>query len=342
MSKKIKTIFEYFGEYSKKEIVEVLNTLNDNDKELLSLRYGKDLEKPNTSLELDIIKRKRFYDTLIPKIRRRLEENRHTQKKIIVLERFLTRMPSIEILGEEERLLELIRERKNNNEICEILNIEPYQLHDMLLRLKNKGKIIRRKYYSDGTIKYKNITTFSETKTGQDRTLITDAKSDSLKLLAISDLHVGNDLERIDLINRAFNYCAKNDIHVILSGGDLIDGNYTQGNQKIIDVQKQLDYFIKNYPYDKNILTFGVAGDHDFSAFCQSSLDIIEVLNNFRQDVIIGGYNNTGINIKYSMLPAIIDLKSIGCFLISAFGASAISASTFSTFSFPFALAYSL
>ena len=83
-----------------------------------------------------------------------------------------------------------------------------------------------------------------------------------------------------------------------MCGGDLIDGAYTQGTQKISDLYQQIEYFINNYPYDKSILTFSVAGDHDISAFNTSSLDIIEMCNNFRHDIVIGGYNNTGINIK--------------------------------------------
>lgn len=53
-----------------------------------------------------------------------------------------------------------------------------------------------------------------------------------MKLLAISDLHFRNELERINLINRAFNYCTKNGINIILCGGNFIDGNYNKGTQK--------------------------------------------------------------------------------------------------------------
>lgn len=132
----------------------------------------------------------------------------------------------------------------------------------------------------------------------QDRTIITDSKENSMKFLLISDLHFVNELERIDLIDRAYNYCIKNGINIILCGGDLIDGAFTRGSQKISDLYEQIEYFIKHYPQDKSILTFSVAGDHDISAFNTASLDIIEMCNNFRHDIVIGGYNNTGINLK--------------------------------------------
>ena len=49
---------------------------------------------------------------------------------------------------------------------------------------------------------------------------------------------------------------------------------------------------------DKNIFTLSVAGDHDWSLCRKSALNIIEICNNFRHDIIIGGYGNSIINIK--------------------------------------------
>ena len=119
-----------------------------------------------------------------------------------------------------------------------------------------------------------------------------------MKFLLISDLHFGNEFENLGLIDRAYNYCIKNRINIILCGGDFIDGSFSKSPQKITDLYDQIEYFIKNYPQDKNILTFGVAGDHDFSTLKRASLDIIEICNNRRHDIIIGGYNNAEINIK--------------------------------------------
>ena len=202
----------------------------------------------------------------------------------------------------EEQVLELIKSGKNNEEICKTLGINTQQLYKLLLDLKNTGTMISRKYYSNGSIKYKPIYRPSELRKAsyfeQDRVLITDTREDKIKFLVISDLHFGNQAERLDLINCAYNYCAKNGINIILSGGDLIDGAFTRGKQKISDLYSQIEYFIENYPYDKNILTFSVAGDHDLSAFYRGSLSLIEACNNFRHDIIIGGYNNTGIDIK--------------------------------------------
>lgn len=294
MGKKLKTIYEYLCKYTEKEIDDMIYDLSLDEKILIRDRYGDDLHNPVENDSFTQRKRQRYYAYLVPKMKRLLAE-----RKIGDLEARFTGNAELDL---KKQLLELIDCRKNNKEICEILNINEQQLYYLLLDLKNTGMMISRKYYSDGSIQYKPIHTFPELKKAslfeQDRTIITDSKENNLKFLIISDLHFGNELERLDLINRAYNYCIKNGINVILSGGDLIDGTHTQGEQKISDLYKQIEYFIKNYPYDKNILTFSVAGDHDISAFISDSLSIIEMCNNFRHDIVIGGYNNTGINIK--------------------------------------------
>ena len=202
----------------------------------------------------------------------------------------------------KDKLLDLIKDKKTNVEICEILNIDRNKLHDLLLDLRNHGMLLGRKYYSNGTIQYKPIcNNTDQIKYGidcPDKTIITGYKENQFKALVISDLHFGNENVRLDLINRAFNYCIKNDIHIILLGGDLIDGIYSKSIQVITNINKQIEYFINNYPYDKSILSIGIAGDHDLSALQKKSINIIEALNNYRHDIILGGFNKAKVNIK--------------------------------------------
>lgn len=301
MSKKLQTIYEYLHEYSEEEINFALNELSVEEKALIEKRYGCDLDNPVSSTNWSKIDSKEFYGKLIPKIKRMLskkeKETEPSNETVIVSE-----PTKIEEKKDISMLFYLLRNGKNNREICEILHMEPKELYEELLKLKNDGIRFSKKYYSDGSIKYKNVSSIQELNnykiTNQNRTIITDMNENSMKVLLISDLHLGNEKERLDLINRAFNYCIKNGIHIILCGGDLIDGAFTQGRQKITNIYKQIEYFIKNYPYDKNILTFSVGGDHDLSALTYASVDLIEVCNNYRHDIIIGGYNNTQINLK--------------------------------------------
>lgn len=289
MAKQLQTIYEYLSDFTKKEIDEVISyDLNLDDKILLSYRYGDDLLNPVTNDGFNQELRKRFYNYLVPKMRRILLHKRNYR------------------LDLKAQLLELIKLGTNNNEICKNLNLNEKQLYNLLLELKNNGMMMSRKYYSDGSIKYKRIYSLSDLKNDSalcdEKAIITDSKEDRVKFLVISDLHFGNTLERIDLVNRAYEYCVKNGINIILACGDLIDGSFTKGEQKISSLYEQIEYFIKNYPYDKNILTFSVAGDHDFSAIYRGSLNMTEMCNNYRHDVIIGGYGISGHgNIKINL-----------------------------------------
>ena len=311
MGRRLQTIYEYFSDYSEKEIDDMIYSLSIEEKLIIRARFGDDLHNPQQQENWGKESSEKYYGTLVPKMKRLLskgiepkEESKPEPKTTKSIEQniLIPETPKIEIIDYTPMLLQSLKSGKNNSEICEELNITSQQLYEELLKLKNRGIRHSRKYYSDGTIKYGNISTMQDlrnyTGIGQDRTIITDTNENSMKVLVISDLHFGNELERIDLINRAYNYCVKNGINIILCGGDIIDGAYTKGTQKISDLYQQIEYFIKNYPYDKSILTFSVAGDHDISAFNKLSIDLVEMCNNFRHDIIIGGYNNTGINLK--------------------------------------------
>ena len=66
-----KSIYEYFSSYTKEQVDSVLNELTDEEKELITLRYGEDLENPipnnMTSKEANA-----FYYTLFRKIKKKL------------------------------------------------------------------------------------------------------------------------------------------------------------------------------------------------------------------------------------------------------------------------------
>lgn len=310
MGRQLQTIYEYLNEYSIEEIDYVISNLTEQEKEIIKYRYGEDLHNPQVSENWNRELSKKFYNVLIPKIKKLLLTEIEKLENEVSVDNTLQFVSfpekQIEVEDFSSLLIQLIVAGKTNKEICEALNIKQQQLVDELLKLKNKGIMCSRKYYSNGTIKYQNLSGMRSlnnyNNVGQDRTIITDTNENSMKVLVISDLHFGNKLERLDLVNKAYNYCIKNGINIILCGGDLVDGAFSKGNQKITDLYKQVEYFLKNYPYDKNILTFSVAGDHDMSVLYRSFLDIIEACNNFRHDIIIGGYNNTGINIKNDKL----------------------------------------
>lgn len=283
MGRNLQTIYEYFSDYTEEQVNNVIYGLSVDEILVIKSRYGNDLHNPSSQSDWGKENSNKYYGSIIPKMKRRLAKLLEQEK---------------DVDDYQAHLLQLVREGKSNREICEILNMSSNQLYDELLKLKTKGVKYSRKYYSDGSIKYNKIKKLKKLNENVNKTIITDNQENNMKFLLISDLHFGNEFENLGLIDRAYNYCIKNGINIILCGGDFIDGSFSKSPQKITDLYDQIEYFIKNYLQDKNILTFGVAGDHDFSTLKRASLDIIEICNNRRHDIIIGGYNNAEINIK--------------------------------------------
>ena len=191
-------------------------------------------------------------------------------------------------------LLSLLEEGKTCNEICEILHISNKQLYNNLTNIKNKGFLFSRSYSSKGDITYKTTNFVPQ----DDITNSISLKEPYFKVLVISDLHFGNSKERLDRVNRAFNYCIKNNIHIIFCCGDFIDGTFSRSIQTIPEFYEQVDYFLKNYPFDKSILTFGVGGDHDLSGITNCGQDFLEAIYNYRHDCIVPSYGNAIVKIN--------------------------------------------
>lgn len=209
-------------------------------------------------------------------------------------------------------ILKLIYQKKSVNEITEELNISRKKLYNILRQIKNKGYEINRKYYYNGDIFYSPKRSFL-LNDGID--IITSSDDKVFEALVISDLHIGSVKQRLDLLNKAYDYCTKNGIHIIIVCGDIIDGMFGPYLKIHDNISDQIDYVIKNYPFDKNILNFATLGDHDYDAMQKYGLNFATILENYRHDIIPLGYGIGRINIKNDCIfvrhpaPAFDELK---------------------------------
>lgn len=196
-----------------------------------------------------------------------------------------------------KQLLKLMTEGKTINEIVEETGFSSKQLFNIISTIENKGFEFNRKYYYNGDIIYiPNNSFFEEPKKGID--IITSPSDQTFEALVISDLHIGSIKERLDLLNEIYNYCAKEGIHIIINCGDLIDGMYGMFDRLHDNVNDQIDYAIKNYPFDKNILNFVTLGDHDYDSMKRYGQNFARVLESYRHDIVSLGYGIGQINIK--------------------------------------------
>lgn len=195
------------------------------------------------------------------------------------------------------KLLNLIKEGKTTNEIAEALNLSNKQLYNLITTIRNKGFDFERKYYYNGEIIYKPRNSFIYPAINE-KTLITTPNDQDITMMVISDLHIGCEEERLDLLNKVYDYCVQEGIHIIINCGDLIDGTFGQNNKKYDNIIEQIDYLLKVYPFDKSILNYTLLGNHDLSALQNVGLDISIILQSYRHDIIPLGYGTGKINIK--------------------------------------------
>ena len=182
-------------------------------------------------------------------------------------------------------ILYMIEQGATANEICEYTSLSNKQLFYRLNLLKLNGYNITTKYYSDGEIVYnllKGLNLVNE----ETKSLIMGTRDDSIKILLISDIHIGNKNFDAKYIELMYDYCIKNNINIIINAGDLINGTFNISKENISNVKEQIEYFFKIYPFDKNILTFICYGNHDYQSLIKYGLDISKTINNKRNDII--------------------------------------------------------
>lgn len=118
-----------------------------------------------------------------------------------------------------------------------------------------------------------------------------NAFSNTYNLIVISDLHIGSNEERFDLLEKIYDYAINNNIKTIINLGDLVDGKTSK-----LNIDKQLDLLFKNYPYEENIKNIILLGNHDFHSLYYDNYDIADCLKE-RKDFINAGYGIGYINI---------------------------------------------
>ena len=268
-------IYGFYNEYSGQEIDTALRELTASEYRQL----GNIFEDKGINLSKYHEDRENFSSSVIFKFTNILERNRKNG---------LTSFNQL-----TTNIINLINLGKTNREICEKLNIDYKTLYFELKKVKNCKRNYDREYFYDGKIISNGN---QKNKYGKGNTL-NIGYNNTLRFLVISDFHYGNSLENVDAVNRAFNYAKKRGINVILACGDFIDGAFSKGKQIVERYFKQFEHFALDYPYDKDIITFGVGGNHDYSVKFTDDFDFIKFCSMYRDDIIIDNYGNSFLNI---------------------------------------------
>ena len=178
------------------------------------------------------------------------------------------------------KILSMIKDNKSIEEISNEVNLSYKQLYDRFNKLQGYGYNIDRTYHTNGMVKY-NIdgkTSYKENRF--------ELKNDLNKfnIMLISDLHMGNNKCDEESLYTIYEYCIKNNIHVIIICGDIIDGN-NKNPDSFLAVDEQVDYFIKNYPFDKSIINLYICGNHEKMAYDSFNVSLNTALSVRRHDI---------------------------------------------------------
>lgn len=188
-------------------------------------------------------------------------------------------------------LLRMINEGRTLNEISSALGLSNKQLFVKFSMLRNSGYLFDRYYNYDGNISY-SISNPFENKVNHIR-IETEDNLQTIRALLTSDSHLGNINDNIRCLDGMMEYCIKEGIHIIFNSGDFFEGIYKNNkNSRHKTAQEQLSYGLKVYPYDKNILTITVLGNHDATIWSESGIDVKDVLEERRHDIIPIGYGD--------------------------------------------------
>jgi len=162
--------------------------------------------------------------------------------------------------------------------VAQELEIEEYQVYGLVEMLKKRGylfDIVEGQVIKVRPFKQNDIYHVPNTK-------------DHIKLLLISDTHLGNKYDRLDILRYLYDKADKNGTNYVLHSGDMCEGISNRPEQiyslKEASYTGQRDYVIEKYP-KSGLTTYLIAGNHDLWWFKKCGADICKDISNHREDI---------------------------------------------------------
>jgi hypothetical protein len=154
-------------------------------------------------------------------------------------------------------LLSYLKDKHHSLEdVCNHLNLPPAKAKEEIKKLQDEKYNVD---VSDGL----SINTYVE-HGGKHSMLNEDMwRGDVLSFGFTSDNHLCSHFERLDVLNLLYDIYVKEDISVVLNGGNWIDGEayFNKNETHTKGMTNQIDYAVKNYPNRNGIETWFVSGD---------------------------------------------------------------------------------
>lgn len=164
--------------------------------------------------------------------------------------------------------------------VAKDLSIEEYQVYGLVEMLKREGYLFE--IVDSQIVKMKPIK--------QNDIYKIPNELEHIKLLMISDTHLGNKYDRLDILRYLYDKASSNGTNYVLHSGDLTDGLSNRPEQiyslrqDAVSYTGQRDYVIDKYP-KSDIPTYLISGNHDMWCYKKCGADICKDISNHREDL---------------------------------------------------------
>lgn len=181
------------------------------------------------------------------------------------------------------KLKYLVSKKKDLKTICEELELKDYEVIGLIQLLKDDGELID---YING-----EIIRLQKPRKNQGVYEIPN-NLEHLKLLLISDTHLCNKADRLDILRYLYNKAEDKGVKYILHSGDFTDGRSNRPEQiyelREASYQGQVDYCVEKYPSFSG-KTYVIQGNHDDWWYKSNGSEIVKAIVRQRDDIVYLG-----------------------------------------------------
>ncbi|MBQ6135035.1 MAG: metallophosphoesterase [Bacilli bacterium] len=170
---------------------------------------------------------------------------------------------NIDDFTEKEKYLvsTLFHQQYSVSEISEITKLSFYEVHYLLRKIE------------ESFCAEKSVSSFHV--------------SDS-KVLILSDTHLGSKYENLSYLQEAYQYAQRQDIHVAIHAGDLIQSTISNVKVKYEDEFRQLEHVVNDYPFIEGMKNYILLGNHDYNTLKKGE-EYFHILKE-REDFVFLGF----------------------------------------------------
>ncbi len=198
-----------------------------------------------------------------------------------------------------DKLKELAKKEISLNDICKMLNLNEYEILNLVAELRKEGINIITKRKDD------DIYMFNEgEKDPLEETSYSFKTNDKheISFVVISDTRIGSKSQQLSILNDIYTNANKMGVKNVLHCGNITEGLYPINNKYahtlfLDDTWIQVNYVAENYPKIDGIKTYFITGVKDETHLKKKKINIGKRISEAREDMIYLGANTCNIYI---------------------------------------------